>query len=64
MILRLVSLKKNDEGDYYPENIHEMDCGTVYLANEKFNAAATHLLGYGIYNLAHDICDKVELIKV
>lgn len=64
MVLRLVSLKKDNEGNSLPHNIYEMDCGNVYLANGKFNAAATRLLGYGIYDLTHDLCDHVELVKI
>ncbi len=64
MVLRLISLKKNQEGKDSPVNIREMDCGDVYLANGNFNAAASKLFGYGVYDLTHDICDHVEFVKI
>jgi len=67
MILRLISLKKDPVGNRpgpVPINIREMDCGNVYLANGNFNAAASKLFGYGVYDLTHDICEHVEILKI
>lgn len=66
MILRLIAYKKNSEMPLGKEivNIHEVDCSNVYRKDKQFNSRATHLFGYGVYDLVHGIADGFEVVEV